>query len=83
VQVICWFLRSVNDKKGAAASRGALAKRNSETGPAYLAFLGAFLSAFLAFFAMQNLLPSFSRLLLGQAERVNCNPAHCHSYTVA
>ena len=43
----------VRDKKGAAGGRGAFAKPNLETGPGYLAFLGAFLSAFLAFFAMQ------------------------------
>jgi hypothetical protein len=46
--------RLARDKKGAAAaSRGAFAKPNLETGPGYLAFLGDFLSAFLAFFAMQ------------------------------
>ena len=63
--MICRFLRSVNAKKGAAVGRGAFAKLKSETGPGYLPFLGAFLSAFLAFFAMQNLLPSFNQLLLG------------------
>jgi len=62
--VVCWFLQSVNNKKGAADGRGAFAKPILETGPGYLPFLGAFLSAFLAFFAMQNLLPSFNRLLL-------------------
>jgi hypothetical protein len=41
------------NKKGAAVGRGAFAKPNLETGPGYLAFLVAFLSAFLAFFAMQ------------------------------
>jgi len=63
--VICWFLRSVKDKKGAVVGRGACTKPNLKTDPGYLPFFGAFLSAFLAFFAMQNLLPSFSRLLLG------------------
>ena len=43
----------VRDKKGAAVGCGAFAKPNLETGPGYLAFLGDFLSAFLAFFAMQ------------------------------
>ena len=63
---------------------GAFAKLNSETGPGpgYLAFLGAFLSAFLAFFAMENLLPSFSRLF-GQGKLANCDPARCNSYTSA
>jgi hypothetical protein len=70
-------------QKGAAAGRGASAKPNLETSPGYLAFLVAFLSAFLAFFAMENLLPSFNRLLLGQAKRTNRSVAHCHSYTGA
>src|SRR6202795_1184412 len=43
----------VRDKKGAAGGRGASAKPNLETGPGYLPFFGAFLSPFLAFFAMQ------------------------------
>jgi hypothetical protein len=34
-------------------SCGAFAKTNFETGPGYLAFLVDFLSAFLAFFAME------------------------------
>jgi hypothetical protein len=53
VQAICRFLLFVNDKKGAAAGRGASANPNLETGSGYLAFLGTFLSAFLAFFAMK------------------------------
>jgi hypothetical protein len=42
------------DKKGAAAGRGAFLKTKFGIGPGYLAFLVAFLSAFLAFFAMES-----------------------------
>jgi hypothetical protein len=62
-------------KKGATVDCGAFAKRNPETGPGYFPFLGAFLSAFLAFFAMQNLLPSFNRLLLAAGMRTHGSPA--------
>jgi hypothetical protein len=48
-----YLKQSVHNKKGAPAIRGASTKPNFETSPGYLAFLVAFLSAFLAFFAMQ------------------------------
>jgi hypothetical protein len=48
-----------------------------------LGFLGGFLVGLLGFLCHADLLPSFSRLLLGHAERVNRGPARCNSYTGA
>src|SRR6516164_1320017 len=42
----------------------------------YLPFLGAFLSAFLAFFAINSLLLTFQRFLLRQGKRTECPLAH-------
>src|SRR5258705_9674812 len=73
--------RGAGTKKAPRLARR-LRKTKIGNGSGYLAFLGAFLSAFLAFFAMENLLPSFSRLF-GQGKLANRDPARCNSYTSA
>jgi len=53
VQVICWFLQPADNKKRAPQLIAAPLGTKIENGSGYLAFLVAFLSAFLAFFAMR------------------------------
>jgi hypothetical protein len=64
------------EEKGAAVGRGAGAKPKLGTGPGYLAFFGDFLSAFLAFFAMQiSLSRSVVRYQGKQSEGIAILPA--------
>jgi hypothetical protein len=72
-QVICWFLCSDSDKK---APRLAAAPWQTKFGnePGLFGLLGSFLVGLLGFLCHANLLPSFRRLLLGQAKRMNRNP---------
>src|SRR5215831_16947857 len=59
-----WFeflpLAEWQKKQRRCGSRSVFGEQILATGPCYLPFLGAFLSAFLAFFAMKNLLLTFS-----------------------
>jgi hypothetical protein len=67
------------------APRLAAAPLQNQTriGPRLLGLFGGFLVGLLGFLCHENLLPSFSRLLQGQAKRRNRHAARCNCYTGA
>jgi hypothetical protein len=75
-------LKPVLQKKAPRLAAAPL-QNHTRIGPKLLGLFGGFLVGLLGFLCHENLLPSFSRLLHGQAKRRNRHAARCNCYTGA